>query len=146
MPSFSSCAFSSFLILKSKEAALLSLMPKLPAICLIGYRYQYRWIKMFRFCSGCSRRKRLIASTKTVSSKACSTPTADGMQSSSSDSTSSVCPKPRFSAAYRLNQLSDRFRTIFPRYAESFSGRLGGMESHAFKYVSFTHSEASSLL
>lgn len=79
-------------------------------------------------------------------SNACPTSSLPDTRSESSSKTTGNSPPPRLSALLCLYRLNDKFRTIFPRNVDRMLGLCGGMEFHAFKYVSFTHSSASSLL
>ena len=55
-------------------------------------------------------------------------------------------PQPLLVAWSRLYLFNDKFLTIFPTNAAKTRGLCGGIAFHAFRYVSLTHSSASSLL
>ena len=51
----------------------------------------------------------------------------------------------RLAALFQSSLPKAKKRQIFAKYAKKCSGFVGGIVSHAFRYVSFTHSCASSL-
>ena len=122
-----------------------SFMPCRTAISEMLSVYQYRLIKILLFSGERLSRNVSMAFVSSFWSNACSTSSLPDTRSESSSKTTGSSPPPRLSAVLCLYRLNDKLRTIFPRNVDRMLGLCGGMEFHAFKYVSFTHSSASSL-
>ena len=123
-----------------------SFMPCRTAISEMLSVYQYRLIKILLFSGERLSRNVSMAFVSSFWSNACPTSSLPDTRSESSSKTTGNSPPPRLSAVLCLYRLNDKLRTIYQRNVDRMLGLCGGMEFHAFKYVSFTHSSASSLL
>ena len=101
---------------------------------------------MLHSYSGRVRRKSEMSRASSAVSTMSSMLLVSGMHSSSSTSGMYASAVLRLFARFLRNLSSERFRVIVPRYAAKTLGHLGGTVFHTLRYVSFSHSVASSSL
>ena len=126
------------------DLTLLSVKPLFPAISEIEAAYQYRLRNMsLSVLPKLSSMLRIAAFSSRIPISF-STSAPGSSVSASSSSTAGISPPPRLRLLPSRSRFRESHLVSFARYGARYVGRWVGMEFHADRYVSLTHSSASS--